>query len=44
MGIDFNFGTRKYEDFKTKVSTYEIGGGINNSTLLQSVLCQQNLT
>ena len=44
MVVDYEYGTIKYEDYKTKVSCYEIGGGKNNSSLLQATLCEQNVS
>ena len=43
IALDYKYGTKTFEDHKTKVNTYELGGGRVLSNLLQSPLCTSNL-
>lgn len=43
MALQYKFGNSTFEDYKTKVITYELGGGRVLSNLLQSPLSVNNL-
>jgi len=43
VALQYKFGNSTFEDYKTKVITYELGGGRVLSNLLQSPLSMNNL-